>query len=125
MAALLSGTYDTPLGPIAFSPEGEVLQDRFYGAMPGWGLPAGLPFPLALLLAAAGLNPAEKDQLSVLIIEHHIPLLMRLCDRLAVFDFGVRIALGTPEAIRRDPKWHRSHRAPGRARDPAGLQRRR
>ena len=32
MAELLSGTYDTPLGPIAFSPEGEVLQDRFYVA---------------------------------------------------------------------------------------------
>ena len=75
--------------------------------------------PRLLLLdePAAGLNPAEKDQLcqligelrqrhqlSVLIIEHHVPLLMRLCDRLAVLDFGVRIALGTPEAIRRDPK---------------------
>lgn len=75
--------------------------------------------PQLLLLdePAAGLNPAEKDQLcqligelrqrhqlSVLIIEHHVPLLMRLCDRLAVLDFGVRIALGTPEAIRRDPK---------------------
>ena len=74
--------------------------------------------PRLLLLdePAAGLNPAEKDQLcqligelrqrhqlSVLIIEHHVPLLMRLCDRLAVLDFGVRIALGTPEAIRRDP----------------------
>ena len=32
MAELLSGTYATPLGPIAFSPEGEVLQDRFYVA---------------------------------------------------------------------------------------------
>ena len=32
MAELLSGTYDTPLGPIGFSPEGEVLQDRFYVA---------------------------------------------------------------------------------------------
>ena len=75
--------------------------------------------PQLLLLdePAAGLNPAEKDQLcqligelrqrhqlSVLIIEHHVPLLMRLCDRLAVLDFGVRIALGTPDAIRRDPK---------------------
>ena len=28
---------------------------------------------------------------------------MRLCDRLAVLDFGVRIALGTPEEVRRDP----------------------
>lgn len=64
---------------------------------------------------AAGLNPAEKDQLcqligslrqrhqlTVMIIEHHVPLLMRLCDRLAVLDFGVRIALGTPDAVRRD-----------------------
>ncbi|MCP9791050.1 ABC transporter substrate-binding protein [Vulcanococcus limneticus Candia 3F8] len=32
MQELLSGTYDTPLGPIGFSPEGEVLQDRFYVA---------------------------------------------------------------------------------------------
>ena len=29
---------------------------------------------------------------------------MRLCDRLAVLDFGVRIALGTPDAVRRNPK---------------------
>jgi branched-chain amino acid transport system substrate-binding protein len=32
MTELLSGTYATPLGPIGFSPEGEVLQDRFYVA---------------------------------------------------------------------------------------------
>ena len=75
--------------------------------------------PQLLLLdePAAGLNPSEKDdlcqliaelrqrhQLTVMIIEHHVPLLMRLCDRMAVLDFGVRIALGTPEQVRRDPK---------------------
>ena len=75
--------------------------------------------PLLLLLdePAAGLNPSEKDdlcqliaalrqrhQLTVMIIEHHVPLLMRLCDRMAVLDFGVRIALGSPEQVRRDPK---------------------
>ena len=75
--------------------------------------------PQLLLLdePAAGLNPAEKEslcqligelrqrhQLSVLIIEHHVPLLMRLCDRLAVLDFGVRIALGNPDQVRCDPK---------------------
>jgi branched-chain amino acid transport system ATP-binding protein len=74
--------------------------------------------PELLLLdePAAGLNPAEKDQLcqligslrqrhqlTVMIIEHHVPLLMRLCDRMAVLDFGERIALGTPEQVRRDP----------------------
>jgi branched-chain amino acid transport system ATP-binding protein len=66
---------------------------------------------------AAGLNPAEKErlaelieglrsrhQLTLLVIEHHVPLLMRICDRMAVLDFGVRISLGTPEQVRRDPK---------------------
>ena len=75
--------------------------------------------PSLLLLdePAAGLNPSEKDalcdliqavrqrhQLTVMIIEHHVPLLMRLCETIAVLDFGVRIALGTPEQVRRDPK---------------------
>ena len=75
--------------------------------------------PALLLLdePAAGLNPSEKvalceliqqlrerHQLTVMIIEHHVPLLMQLCERIAVLDFGVRIALGSPEQIRRDPK---------------------
>ena len=29
---------------------------------------------------------------------------MRLCDRMAVLDFGVRIAEGTPEQVQRDPR---------------------
>jgi branched-chain amino acid transport system ATP-binding protein len=75
--------------------------------------------PSLLLLdePAAGLNPSEKDalcaliqeirqrhQLSVMIIEHHVPLLMQLCERIAVLDFGVRIALGSPDQVRHDPK---------------------
>ena len=75
--------------------------------------------PSLLLLdePAAGLNPSEKNelcelisrlqqqhQLTVMVIEHHVPLLMRLCDRLAVLDFGQRIALGSPQQIRNDPK---------------------
>jgi branched-chain amino acid transport system ATP-binding protein len=75
--------------------------------------------PELLLLdePAAGLNPSEKDalcdliaglrqrhNLTVMIIEHHVPLLMRLCDRMAVLDFGVRIAEGTPEQVQRDPR---------------------
>lgn len=74
--------------------------------------------PQLLLLdePAAGMNPAEKDDLrqlisrirdhfslTVLIIEHHVPLMMRLCDRLAVLNFGKRIALGSPAEVRRDP----------------------
>jgi len=75
--------------------------------------------PALLLLdePAAGMNPAEKDdlctligdlrrrhRLTVMVIEHHVPLLMRLCDRLAVLDFGMRIALGSPEQVRQDPR---------------------
>ena len=75
--------------------------------------------PRLLLLdePAAGMNPAEKNDLcelirtirerfdlTVMIIEHHVPLMMRLCDRLAVLNFGERIALGTPAEVRQDPR---------------------
>ncbi len=74
--------------------------------------------PQILLLdePAAGMNPSEKHQLSdfirqikqqfnltVLLIEHHVPLVMGLCDRIAVLDFGQLIALGNPETVRNDP----------------------
>ncbi len=74
--------------------------------------------PKVLLLdePAAGMNPSEKGQLSdlirliqqqhnltVLLIEHHVPLVMGLCDRIAVLNFGKLIALGNPAAVRDDP----------------------
>lgn len=74
--------------------------------------------PKLLLLdePAAGLNPAEKVGLSgfirdikerfdltVLLIEHNVPLVMGLCDRVMVLSFGQRIAMGTPEEVQRDP----------------------
>ncbi|WP_024546905.1 ABC transporter ATP-binding protein [Picosynechococcus sp. NKBG15041c] len=74
--------------------------------------------PKLLLLdePAAGMNPNEKGALSdlirqirdqfnltVVLIEHHIPLVMGLCDRLAVLDFGELIALGLPEEVKADP----------------------
>lgn len=74
--------------------------------------------PKVLLLdePAAGMNPNEKHQLSgfirgirdqfnltVLFIEHHVPLVMGLCDRIAVLDFGQLIALGDPAKVKNDP----------------------
>lgn len=74
--------------------------------------------PKILLLdePAAGMNPSEKEglsqlirnirdefQLTVLLIEHHVPLVMGLCDRIAVLNFGQLIALDTPEKVRNDP----------------------
>ncbi|BAY07813.1 ABC transporter ATP-binding protein [Calothrix sp. NIES-2098] len=74
--------------------------------------------PQILLLdePAAGMNPSEKQQLSefirslrerfnltIVLIEHHVPLVMGLCDRIAVLDFGQLIALGKPSVVRNDP----------------------
>ena len=75
--------------------------------------------PKLLLLdePAAGMNPTEtrelmetirfiRDhfQISVLLIEHDMSLVMGLCERLIVLDYGVIIATGTPEEIKKNPK---------------------
>lgn len=75
--------------------------------------------PKLLLLdePAAGMNPTEKVQLAelirsirsrfrlaVLLVEHDMQLVMNLCERIAVLDYGVKIAEGTPDEIRRNPK---------------------
>lgn len=74
--------------------------------------------PQILLLdePAAGMNANEKHQLStfikeirdqfnltVILIEHHVPLVMGLCDQIAVLNFGQLIALGNPAEVRTDP----------------------
>lgn len=74
--------------------------------------------PKVLLLdePAAGMNPNEKQALStfirqiatefkltVILIEHHVPLVMGLCDRIAVLNFGKTIALGNPAEVKSDP----------------------
>lgn len=73
--------------------------------------------PQILLLdePAAGMNPTEKQELcefirqiqqtfrlTIMLIEHHVPLVMGLCDRIAVLDFGQLIALGKPDIVRQD-----------------------
>ncbi len=73
--------------------------------------------PALLLLdePAAGLNSAEMAELleflrwvrghfgvTIVLIEHHMQLVMGLCDRISVFDFGEKIAEGTPAEIRAD-----------------------
>jgi ABC-type branched-subunit amino acid transport system ATPase component len=64
----------------------------------------------------AGVHPVVRQQIAeiirtlqaqgrtFLIIEHHMPFVMRLCDKIVVLDHGEKIAEGPPEAIRQDER---------------------
>ena len=43
------------------------------------------------------------DRMSVMLVEHHMDLVMSVCDHIVVLDFGKVIARGGPEEIRNDP----------------------
>jgi len=66
---------------------------------------------------AAGMNPAEADELmemihwlrdkfdlTILLIEHQMRVVMGVCERIKVMDFGETICEGVPEYIRNDPR---------------------
>jgi branched-chain amino acid transport system ATP-binding protein len=99
----------------AFEPAG----DFAYGDQRRLEIARALALEPRLLLLdepAAGMNHAEKRELTgfirqlrerfnltILLIEHHVPLVMDLCDRIAVLNFGQMIALGTPHDVQNDP----------------------
>jgi sulfate-transporting ATPase len=77
---------------------------------------ASAPSVLMLDEPAAGLDEAEgrelavlirkladERQIGVLLVEHDVGLVMSICDRVVVLDFGRVIAYGTPEEVRADP----------------------
>ena len=98
---------------------GELAGSLAYGQERWLGIARALCVgPTFLLLdePAAGLNEQEGDELlamlqgirdrrgcALLVIEHDMRLIMRLCDRLHVLDHGRTIARGTPDAVSKDP----------------------
>jgi len=46
----------------------------------------------------------DQYQLTIILVEHNMPLVMRLCERIQVLNYGQIIAEGTPEKVRRDPR---------------------
>jgi branched-chain amino acid transport system ATP-binding protein len=78
---------------------------------------AGRPRLLLLDEPAAGLNPQESEDLmrvirlvrerfhvTILLIEHDMRVVMGICERVAVLDYGIKIAEGTPDEIRHNPR---------------------
>jgi ABC-type branched-subunit amino acid transport system ATPase component len=79
--------------------------------------------PKLLLLdePAAGMNPSESVDLmelirkirdrgvAVMLIEHHMDLVMGVSDRIAVLDYGNKIAEGTPDEIQANPKVRKAY----------------
>ncbi|MGH8962341.1 MAG: ABC transporter ATP-binding protein [Jatrophihabitantaceae bacterium] len=67
---------------------------------PAGGLGAEDLGPLAELIRSL---PTAESACSVLLVEHHMDLVMDVCDQVVVLDFGRRVAAGTPAEVQADP----------------------
>ena len=100
--------------------KGEQASSRPYGQQRRLEIARALATDPRLLILdepAAGMNPQEtveltafireireKFNLSILLIEHHMNLVMDISDRIYVLEFGKLIAEGKPDAVRADPR---------------------
>jgi branched-chain amino acid transport system ATP-binding protein len=99
--------------------QNELAKNLSYGAQRRLEIARALatePQLLALDEPAAGMNATERaelrelletirrDGVTLLLIEHDVKLVMGLCDRVAVLDYGKKIAEGAPATVQCDPK---------------------
>ncbi len=101
------GTGDELAGSLAHGPRRLVEIARALASQPQF---------IMLDEPAAGMNPSEKVALmdiirrirdlgiTVLLIEHDMKLVMNVCDKISVLNFGAKIAEGTPEQVQNDPQ---------------------
>jgi branched-chain amino acid transport system ATP-binding protein len=104
---------DTPAGAIPFGWQKRVELAR-----------ALMTQPKLLMLdePAGGLNHSEVDELavlmrrvreqlnlSILLVEHHMNLVMRVSDKVVALEFGIKIADGTPDEVRAEPEVIRAY----------------
>jgi branched-chain amino acid transport system ATP-binding protein len=97
---------------------GQVVSNLPYGVQKRIEVVRALAAKPRLLLLdepAAGLNPAEAEALSkllerasadgitLLVVEHNMHFVRRLCDRVVVVNFGRKLFEGTPDEVHRDP----------------------
>ncbi len=99
---------DTPVGDLPFGLQKRVEMGRALAADPTLLLldepAAGLNHHELAGLGALIRNVAAQMKITVLLVEHHMSLVMDVCDRIAVLNFGRRIAEGTPADIQAHPE---------------------
>jgi branched-chain amino acid transport system ATP-binding protein len=109
----LHAVADIPAGALPFGTQKRVEMARAL---------IGNPKLLLLDEPAAGLNHSEVDELadlilqvrahfklSVLLVEHHMSLVMRVSDKVVALEFGLKIADGTPDEVRAEPEVIRAY----------------